>query len=91
MRETSNSSNNQPVELQLDEVAVRERIEKRAYHLWLASGGSHGEHLRHWLQAEGEVLKAIHQQQEEQSAVRRAKSAAKQRSSSITNGTPSNK
>ena len=90
MRETSNSSNNQPVELP-DDVALRERIEKRAYHLWLASGGSHGEHLRHWLQAESEVLKAIHQENGEQAAVRRPKSAAKPRISSITNGISSNK
>lgn len=91
MRDRSNSSNNQPVEPLPDDVALRERVEKRAYHIWLASGGGHGEHLRHWLQAEGEVLKALHQEHEEQSAVRRTKSAGKQRTLSKTNVALSNK
>lgn len=90
MKETSDSSQSQPVQLPPDDVASRERIEKRAYHLWLGSGGSHGEHLRHWLQAESEVLKAIHHEKEEQSAVRTTKSAGKQRSSSTSNGEISN-
>ena len=70
MKETFNPNNKQPVVLVPDnvalrerEVALRERIEKRAYHLWLSSGGSHGEHLRHWLQAESEMLKAERQDQ----------------------------
>lgn len=91
MKDTSDSSNNQPVDLLPDAVALRERIEKRAYHIWLASGGGHGEHLRHWLQAESEMLKALYQENEEQSSVRGIKSAGKQRMSSITNGPLSNK
>jgi Protein of unknown function (DUF2934) len=70
MNETFNPINKQPVELPPDnvalrerEVALREQIEKRAYHLWLSSGGGHGEHLGHWLQAESEMLKAERQDQ----------------------------
>jgi hypothetical protein len=75
MKGTSNPNNKQPVELSPDdvvlrerEVAMRERIEKRAYHLWLAGGGGHGEHLRHWLQAESEILKAARQDQVERNS-----------------------
>jgi hypothetical protein len=59
--------NNKQAVDSLSEVALREQIEKRAYHLWLAAGGRHGEDLRHWLQAEAEVLKAIKQDREERS------------------------
>jgi hypothetical protein len=34
----------------------REQIEERAYELWLAGGGAHGNDVDHWLQAEREVL-----------------------------------
>ena len=34
----------------------REKIEERAYELWLAGGCAHGNDLDHWLQAEREVL-----------------------------------
>ena len=35
---------------------VRAQIEARAYQLWLADGGRHGNDLRYWLQAEREVV-----------------------------------
>jgi len=35
---------------------VREKIEKRAYELWMASGSLHGQDIANWLQAESEVL-----------------------------------
>jgi len=35
---------------------LREQIEKRAYEIWLASGGRHGDDVIHWLQAENEVM-----------------------------------
>ena len=75
MNANSNPNNNRAAEGELvpEDVALRERIEKRAYHLWAMSGGGHGEHLNHWLQAEIEVLKAIKQEQEERSVVRRLK------------------
>ena len=91
MSETSNPNHKQSVELPPDEealrereVALRERIEKRAYHLWLGSGGRHGEHLRHWLQAESEVLKALNQDRAERTSNAKL---AKPRSSPTSNET----
>lgn len=73
MKETSPPvNNNQPAGLPADEVALRERIEKRAYHIWLASGGGHGEHLHHWLRAESEVLRAERQAQAARAASRKS-------------------
>jgi hypothetical protein len=34
------------------------QIEKRAYEIWLADGGHHGDDRSHWFQAETEVLTA---------------------------------
>jgi len=34
---------------------LRAQIEIRAYKLWLADGGRHGNDLNHWLQAEREL------------------------------------
>jgi hypothetical protein len=39
-----------------DRAGLRARIEARAYHLWLADGGRHGNDLHYWLQAEREVI-----------------------------------
>ena len=89
MKEPSNPNNKQPVELPTNsaalrerEVELRERIEKRAYHLWLSSGSGHGEHLRHWLQAESEILKAERQDQAERNS---SPKPAKQRLSPVPN------
>jgi Protein of unknown function (DUF2934) len=40
---------------------LREQIEKRAYEIWLTSGGRYGDDIIHWLQAENEVM-AQHQE-----------------------------
>lgn len=40
-----------------DEV-LRQKIEERAYHIWLESGCGHGDNERHWLQAERELTTA---------------------------------
>lgn len=85
MKESSNSTNNPPVEVAPVEVNLREQIEKRAYHLWLSAGGGHGEHLRHWLQAEGEVLKAIEQERQERSTAPKAEPTGKPRSAAFLN------
>jgi hypothetical protein len=37
---------------------LRAQIETRAYHLWLADGGRHGNDLYYCLQAEREVARA---------------------------------
>lgn len=39
-----------------EQLRLEERIQKRAYELWLAGGCRHGNDLGDWLQAEGEVL-----------------------------------
>jgi hypothetical protein len=91
MKETPNSTNNHPVEVAPADVNFRERIEKRAYHLWLAGGGGHGDQLRHWLQAEGEVLKTIKQEQEERATARKTRPTGKPRSAAVSNDTVINK
>jgi len=47
--------NNKPADSQPD-VLLRDQIELRAYHIWLAGGGGHGNDLQHWLQAEMEIV-----------------------------------
>lgn len=39
-----------------DPAVVRKQIETRAYEIWASSGGAHGDDVKHWLQAENEVL-----------------------------------
>jgi hypothetical protein len=63
------------------EASLRAQIETRAYHLWLAAGGRHGDDLKHWLQAESEILKAAIQDQSERSSAREASSRPKPHSS----------
>lgn len=41
-----------------DRAGLRAQIEARAYQLWLADGGRHGNDLHYWLQAEREVADA---------------------------------
>jgi hypothetical protein len=36
-------------------VGLRVEIEKRAYELWQADGGPHGDDLHYWLQAERDL------------------------------------
>jgi len=36
-------------------VELREKIESRAYDLWLADGCRHGNDLKHWLQTQREL------------------------------------
>ena len=36
--------------------SVKEKIEKRAYHLFMKRGGLHGYHVQDWHQAEKEVM-----------------------------------
>jgi hypothetical protein len=38
------------------EAKVQQQIALRAYEIWLASGGRHGDDVNHWLQAETEFL-----------------------------------
>ena len=50
-----NRKNNRPADPRPD-VVSRHQIELRAYHIWLSSGGGHGNDLQHWLQAEMEIV-----------------------------------
>ena len=57
--------------------ALRRRIEERAYRIWLENGCEHGDHERHWLQAERELMEVTKHQGEPQSDVRARKKTAK--------------
>jgi hypothetical protein len=84
MKLTSNSGHNQQAGLAPDDLALRERIAKRAYYLWLANGSRHGEHLRYWLEAETEEMKATRQGQEQPSTLRPARQTGKSRSTTVS-------
>ena len=57
--------------------ALRQQIEERAYHLWIESGCGHGDHERHWLQAERELMEATKHEGRPQSDVRERKKTGK--------------
>lgn len=42
--------------------AMRRKIEERANYFWLASGRGHGDHERHWLEAEKELMQTAKQE-----------------------------
>jgi hypothetical protein len=91
MKQTTNPGNN-PVNGFLPDAATRhERIAKRAYYLWLANGSRHGEHLRYWLEAESEELKAIRPDPEHPSTARRARQIGKPRSAPVSHEAVLNK
>jgi hypothetical protein len=82
VKQISNPANNQLIGLAPDDLALHERIAKRAYYLWLANGSQHGDHLRYWLEAESEELKAM---RPEQSLIARPTSPSrKPRSASVS-------
>jgi Protein of unknown function (DUF2934) len=72
-RNTDASQNNRNYP---DEV-LRQKIEERAYHIWLASGRRHGDHERHWLQAERELVEATKRGTKPQADARSRKKTAK--------------
>lgn len=53
--------------------AIRQKIEKRAYELFLRRGGQHGYHIEDWLRAEKEVLAASKNPSEKEKKVLRSK------------------
>jgi hypothetical protein len=55
------------------DAALRRKIEERAYYIWLESGREHGDHERHWLQAERELMEAAERGGKLQSDVRNKK------------------
>ena len=59
------------------DAALRQKIEERAYHIWLGNGGGHGDHERHWLQAERELMGTAKQERESRPDVRNGKKIGK--------------
>ena len=57
--------------------ALRREIENRAYYIWLASGRRHGDHERHWFEAEKELMETAKQEREQRSDVRNGRKAGK--------------
>ena len=62
---------------EIPDTGLRRKIAERAYHIWLENGGGHGDHERHWLQAEREQLETAKQEREQRSDVRNGKKPAK--------------
>lgn len=84
MKEKLNLNHKQPAEHPGNVVALRERIEQRAYHIWLASGRGHGEYLHHRFQAESEVFKEIEQNQSDRSTVPSARRFGNRRAAKVS-------
>ena len=59
-----------------DEV-LRQKIEERAYHIWLESGCGHGDHEHHWFQAEREVGEGAKLEQKQRAGSREKKPTGK--------------
>ena len=59
------------------DAALRRKIEERAYYIWLASGRGHGDHERHWLAAERELMETATQQREKRPDGRDGKTIGK--------------
>ena len=57
--------------------ASRQKIEERAYHIWLEGGCGHGDHERHWLQAEKELMETAKHEGKRPSAARERNKTAK--------------
>ena len=55
MRTSANANENNR---EIPDAGLRRKIEERAYQIWLENGGGHGDHERHWLQAERELIEA---------------------------------
>jgi hypothetical protein len=62
---------------EIPDAGLRRKIEERAYHIWLENGGGHGDHERHWLQAERELMEATKSEGKPQSDARSRKKTAK--------------
>jgi hypothetical protein len=74
MRTSANADENNR---EIPYAGLRRKIEVRAYHIWLENGGGNGDHERHWLQAERELMETAKQEREQRSDVRNGKKPAK--------------
>ena len=70
MRTSANANENNR---EIPDAGLRRKIEVRAYHIWLENGGGHGDHERHWLQAERELMETAKQERKQRSDVRNGK------------------
>jgi hypothetical protein len=61
MRTSANANENNR---EIRDADLRRKIEVRAYHIWLENGGGHGDHERHWLQAERELMEPAKRKKE---------------------------
>ena len=52
---TQKTPNSEARLLPRDQLAYEQEISRRAYELWEAAGGQHGEDMTHWLTVEREV------------------------------------
>jgi len=58
---------------EIPDAALRRKIEERAYPIWLEKGGGHGDHERHWFEAERELMERAKQEREQRSDARSRK------------------
>jgi hypothetical protein len=70
MKTNSNANENNH---DIPNAALRWKIEERAYHIWLAGGRRHGDHERHWFEAERELMETAKQEREQRSDARSRK------------------
>jgi hypothetical protein len=76
MRTSANANENNG---EIQDALLRRKIEERAYHIWLESGRGHGDHERHWLQAEKELTESTKRERKPQSDARSTKKNAEPR------------
>ena len=50
------NSRTEAASAQESQMAYDQEVNRRAYELWEAAGGQHGDDLRHWFEAEREVM-----------------------------------
>lgn len=56
MKKTTKKTAPEPLPLpSTEQLNFDQEVNRRAYELWEAAGGVHGDDLRHWLEAEREV------------------------------------
>ena len=72
-----NSANADETNREILDAGLRRKIEERAYQIWLENGGGHGDHERHWLQAEKELMEATKRRWKPQFNARSRKKTAK--------------
>ena len=58
---------------EIPDAGLRRKIKERAFYMWLACGRRHGDHERHWFEAERELMEKAKQEREQRSDVRNGK------------------